>query len=87
MSKAKTVIKESVVYAGPSLPNNLLKQNTVFANGVLPSYLNELTKDDDFNYFLISPSKLGSFIVKLKDASSLEYSRYIRLANKLKGLK
>jgi hypothetical protein len=87
MSKKRALETGPIVYAGPTLPNNLLRQNTTFKDGIFPEHINELAKDEDFNFFLISPSKLGEMIVKLKNHSSLEYSRFTSLAHKLKGLK
>lgn len=83
----KTTDLEPIVYAGPSLPNNLLKQNSVFANGILPTYVQEYAADEDFSYFLIKTSKLGELLVKLKNKSSIESIKFNALAIKLKGAK
>lgn len=80
-------IKQTIVYAGPSLPNGLLKQNTVFLNGELPPHVKDFANDADFAYFLINTSKLGEMIVKLKNKSSFESIKFQAVSNKFKGAK
>ncbi len=79
---------EALIYMGPSLPDGLLKNSAMYYAGVLPSYLQTLMDNDkDIKSFVVPVSKIAAIHNKLRDKTSIEYARFVRILETHKGAK
>ena len=86
LAKTAAINQEAVIYLGPSLPNGLLKNASMFYNGVLPIYVEEIANNDkNVAYFLVPVSKIAEIKNKLRDKASIDYARFVKIVETYKG--
>ncbi len=90
MSKRQTktveLEKEAVMYLGPSIKDGLLKHSALFLAGELPTYVQELSDTNkDINALLVPVSKIAETKNNLRNKSSLDYARFVRITETFKG--
>lgn len=84
--KKQAVEAEAVMYLGPSIKDGFLQNKVMYVGGILPEYLRGFVESDkDVKSLFVSASKIAITQKKLRDKTSIEYARFVRILETYKG--